>query len=262
MRKILVIFGLLLMLASCSSTKDIAYFQDVEHGTTTNVIHKQITLRPEDKITILVNTRNQDLTNSLNLPYVTRQIGLSNNIGTSQGISGYTIDKEGYINFPQIGKLHIAGMTRSEVAEYIKKQLLEKGIANDATVTVEFANLKYSIIGEIKSPNSYAIDRDAITILDAISKAGDLTIQGERTSIQVIRRENNNEEKVYTLNLCSLQDIQQSPAYYIQQNDVIYVKPNKMRERQSTVNGNNVRSSAFWISIASLLTSVINLITR
>lgn len=261
MRKILTIFSLLLMLASCSSTKDIAYFQDVEHGATTSVAHKQLTLLPEDKISILVNTRNQELTNSLNLPYVTRQIGNSS-ASTSQGMAGYTIDKDGYINFPQIGKLHIAGMTRSEVSEFIKKELKEKGIAKDAIVTVEFSNLKYSVLGEVKSPNTYAIDRDAITILDAISKAGDLTIQGERTNIQVIRRENNNEEKVYTLNLCSLQDVQQSPAYYIQQNDVIYVKPNKMRERQSTVNGNNIRSSAFWISIASLLTSVINLITR
>ena len=261
MRKILTIFSLLLMLASCSSTKDIAYFQDVEHGATTSVAHKQLTLLPEDKISILVNTRNQELTNSLNLPYVTRQIGNSS-ASTPQGMAGYTIDKDGYIYFPQIGKLHIAGMTRSEVSEFIKKELNEKGIAKDAIVTEEFSNLKYSVLGEVKSPNTYAIDRDAITILDAISKAGDLTIQGERTNIQVIRRENNNEEKVYTLNLCSLQDIQQSPAYYIQQNDVIYVKPNKMRERQSTVNGNNIRSSAFWISIASLLTSVINLITR
>ena len=262
MRKILTIFGLLLMLASCSSTKDIAYFQDVEHGATINVAHKQLTLLPEDKISILVNTRNQELTNSLNLPYVTRQLGTSTNASTSQGVAGYTIDKDGFINFPQLGKLHIAGMTRSEVAEHIKNQLNEKGIAKDAIVTVEYSNLRYSVLGEVKSPNTYAIDRDAITILDAISKAGDLTIQGERTNVQVIRRENNNEEKVYTLNLCSLQDVQQSPAYYIQQNDVIYVKPNKMRERQSTVNGNNIRSSAFWISIASLLTSVINLLTR
>ena len=262
MRKILTIFGLLLMLASCSSTKDIAYFQDVEHGATINVAHKQLTLLPEDKISILVNTRNQELTNSLNLPYVSRQLGTSTNGLTSQGVAGYTIDKDGFINFPQIGKLHIAGMTRSEVAEHIKNLLNEKGIAKDAIVTVEYSNLRYSVLGEVKSPNTYAIDRDAITILDAISKAGDLTIQGERTNVQVIRRENNNEEKVYTLNLCSLQDVQQSPAYYIQQNDVIYVKPNKMRERQSTVNGNNIRSSAFWISIASLLTSVINLLTR
>lgn len=262
MKKILTIFGLLLMLASCSSTKDIAYFQDVDNGVTTNVTHKQITLRPEDKITILVNTKNQEITNSLNLPYISRQIGISNSAGTSQGVSGYTIDKDGYINFPQLGSLHIAGMTRSEAAEYIRKQLNDKGIAKDATVTVEFSNLRYSVLGEVKSPNTYAIDRDAVTILDAISKAGDLTIQGERTNVQVIRRESNNEEKVYVLNLCSLQDVQQSPAYYIQQNDVIYVKPNKMRERQSTVNGNNIRSSAFWISIASLLTSVINLITR
>lgn len=262
MKKILFTFGLLLMLASCNTTKDIAYFQDAQHGTELSIDRKLITLKPEDKITILVNTRNQELTSMLNLPYVSRQIGSTTNYGTTQGVSAYTIDKEGCINFPTLGKVHIAGMTRSEVAEKIMNLLDKEGKAKDATVTVEFANLKYSVLGEVKSPNSYAIDRDAVTILDAISKAGDLTIQGQRTNIQVIRREEDNKEKVYKVNLCSLQELRESPVYYIQQNDVIYVEPNKMRARQSTVNGNNIRSSAFWISIASLLTSVFNLITR
>ena len=262
MKKILFTLSLLLMLASCSSTKDIAYFQDAQHGTVSTIERKQITLKPEDKISILVNTRNQELTNSLNLPYVSRQIGGSGSYGTSVGISAYTIDKEGYINFPTLGRVHVAGMTRSEVAKKIKGLLDKEGQAKDATVTVEFANLKYAILGEVKNPNSYSIDRDAITILDAISTAGDLTIQGQRTNVQVIRREEDNTERVYKVNLCSLEELQKSPVYYIQQNDVIYVEPNKMRARQATVNGNNIRSSAFWISIASLLTSVINLITR
>ena len=262
MKKIFIVISMILLLASCTSTKEIAYFQDSEHGRSASVAQKQITLRPEDKITILVNTRNQELTNMFNLPYVSRHLGTQTNYGQTQGVSCYTVDNEGNIDFPQLGKVHIAGMTRNMVAETIKSKLVGANLVKDPIVTVEFANLTFSVLGEVKNPNRYPIDRDAITILDAISKAGDLTIQGERTNIQVIRRENNNEEKVYTLNLCSLQDIQQSPAYYIQQNDVIYVRPNKMRERQSTVNGNNVRSSAFWISIASLLTSVINLITR
>lgn len=261
MKKNLIVFSLLLLLVSCKSTKDIAYFQDATHGTEVMVARKQITLQPEDKITILVNTRNQELTNMLNLPYITKQIGLPTTNPTSQGISAYTIDKDGYIYFPTLDKVYIAGMTRKEVAETIKKMLADKGTANDATVTVEFANLKYSVLGEVKTPNSYAIERDVVTLLDAISKAGDLTIQGQRTNIQVIRQEGNT-EKIYKVNLCSLQELQQSPAYYIKQNDVIYVEPNEMRARQSTVNGNNLRSSAFWISIASLLTSVINIITR
>lgn len=262
MKKILITFSLLLMLASCNTTKDIAYFQDAQHGKELTIEHKQITLQPEDKITIMVNTRSPELNNMLNLPYVTRQIGSTTSYGTTQGISAYTIDNDGDINFPTLGKVHIAGMTRSEVANKIKSLLDKEGKAKDATVTVEFANLRYAVLGEVKNPNSYNIDRDAITILDAISKAGDLTIQGQRTNIQVIRREKDNTEKVYKVNLCSLEELQSSPVYYIQQNDVIYVEPNKMRARQSTVNGNNIRSSAFWISITSLLTSVINLITR
>lgn len=262
MKKILITFSLLLMLASCNSTKDIAYFQDAQHGTVSTIERKQITLKPEDKITIMVNTRNIELNNMLNLPYVSRQIGTSSMSGTTQGISAYTINNDGDINFPTLGRVHVAGMTRSEVAKKIKSLLDKEGQAKDATVTVEFANLKYAILGEVKSPNSYPIDRDAITILDAISRAGDLTIQGQRTNVQVIRREKDNTERVYKVNLCSLEELQKSPVYYIQQNDVIYIEPNKMRARQSTVNGNNVRSSAFWISIASLLTSVINLITR
>ncbi len=262
MKKILITFSLLLMLASCSSTKDVAYFQDAQHGTELTIERKPITLKPEDKITILVNTRNQELTSILNLPLMSRQVGSTSSYGTSQGVSAYTIDSNGDISFPTLGKVHVAGMTRSEVAEKIKGLLDQNGQAKDATVTVEFSNLKYSVLGEVKSPNSYVIDRDAITILDAISRAGDLTIQGQRTNIQVIRRESDNTEKVYKVNICSLEELKKSPVYYIQQNDVIYVEPNKMRARQSTVNGNNVRSSAFWISIASLLTSVINLITR
>lgn len=253
---------MLLMFASCTSTKDIAYFQDAQHGKEATITPRPITLRPGDKVSIVVNTRNQELNNMFNLAYVSRYIGVSTTTGTQQGLACYTIDDNGEIDFPEAGKIHIAGMTRHQVSDAIKEKLTTKNLVKDAVITVEFVNLKYSVLGEVKSPNSYPIDRDAVTLLDAISKAGDLNIQGQRTNVRVIRTDDDGRQKVYAVNLCSIDDLLNSPAYYIQQNDVVYVEPNKMRARQSTVNGNNVRSSSFWISLASLLTSVINLITR
>lgn len=262
MKKTFILMSMLLLLFSCGTTKDIAYFQDAEHGKVVKVEHRPITLRPEDKISILVNTRNQEVTSMFNLPYITRQIGSTSTKSYSQGVLGYTIDSEGYIDFPELGKIHIAGMTRNQVAEKIKQQLVETNLVQDAVVTVEFINLTYSVLGEVKTPNRYPINKDAVTIIDAISQAGDLTIQGQRTNIKVLRREEDGTQKTYFVNLCSLDELQKSPVYYLKQNDVIYVEPNEMRARQSTVNGNNFRSSAFWISIASLLTSITSIVTR
>ena len=260
MKKIIAVFGFLFLLTACTSTKDISYFQDTQQETTAVVTPRQITMRPQDKLTILVNTRNQDLTNMFNLAYVTKQLGSAT--ANAQGISCYTVDNEGNIDFPILGKVNVAGKTRTQIAEQIKNELIKQNLVKDAIVTVEFANLAYSVLGEVKNPNRYAITRDEVTLLDALSQAGDLTIQGQRTNIKVLRSDADGNQTTYIVNLCSLKDLQSSPAYFLQQNDIVYVEPNKMRARQSTVNGNNVRSSSFWISLASLFASIINIMIR
>lgn len=263
MKKILAALSFVLLFTACSSTKEIAYFQDIQKDGQTTVTPQLIKLRPQDKITILVNTRNQELTNMFNLPYVSRQLGTQiSGYGTNQGVSCYTIDDNGDIDFPELGKIHVEGMTRNEVAKCVKDKLISSNLVKDAVVTVEFANLSYSILGEVKAPARYNINRDYVTILDAISEAGDLTIQGQRTNIKVLRNNEDGEQQCYIVNLCSLEDLYKSPAYYLQQNDIVYVEPNKMRARQSTVNGNNVRSSSFWMSLASLIATVINIAIR
>lgn len=261
MRKIFILLSLFLLF-SCGTSKDVVYFQDAPQGTEIKANYRPITFRPGDKLTIIVNTRNPNIANKLNLVTMSRQIGTTSQTSSNNGVMSYTIDKDGNIEMPEVGTIHIAGLTRGQVAEHVEQKLVEKNLVQDAVVIVEFANLSYSILGEVKSPNRYHIDRDEITILDAISQAGDLTIQGQRTNIKVLRKEDNGTQKVYTANLCSLEELQNSPVYYIQQNDIVYVEPNDMRARQSTVNGNNFRSSAFWISLASLLTSVVSIITR
>ena len=146
-------------------------------------------------------------------------------------------------------------MKREEIAECIKNVLIKENLVKDPVVTVEFANLCVSVLGEVNNPGRFSIDRDRLTVLDALSMAGDLTIYGNRNKVMVLRQEGE-VHRVYGLDLTSGNHVYTSPAYYLQQNDVVYVEPNAVKARQSTVNGNNVRSTSFWISLASLLTSI------
>ena len=253
-------------LSSCNSSKQVVYFQDLKPGETEIKLPevKAITIRPEDKISIIVNSRDPQLTDLFNLPVISRQLGQSLrsggvSTGNSQGVSAYTVNSEGEIDFPVLGKIYVAGMKREEIAEYIKDELIRQNLVKDPVVTVEFANLCVSVLGEVNSPGRFSIDRDRLTLLDALSMAGDLTIYGNRSKVMVLRQEGD-VQRVYGVNLTSGEHIYTSPAYYLQQNDVVYVEPNEVKARQSTVNGNNVRSTSFWISLASLLTSVAILI--
>ena len=251
------------MLSSCGSSKEVVYFQDLKPGESEITLPEvqTITVQPEDKISIIVNSRDPQLTNLFNLPYVNRQLGSSSSevSGSSQGVSGYTVDAHGDIDFPVLGKVHVAGMKRQEIAEYIKGELVRENLVKDPVVTVEFMNLCVSVLGEVNNPGRFSIDRDRLTVLDALSLAGDLTIYGNRYKVIVLRQEDD-VQRVYGIDLTSGEHVYSSPAYYLQQNDVVYVEPNAVKARQSTVNGNNVRSTSFWISLASLLTSVAILI--
>lgn len=167
---------------------------------------------------------------------------------------GYVVDNEGYIDFPVLGKIKAAGLSRWELQTEIANQLNDKQMLKDGLVTVEFMNFKVSILGEVNKPGTYTINSDKVNVLEAIAMAGDLTIFGERNKVFVLREENG-ERKSYQLDLRSA-DIFSSPAYYLKQNDVIYVQPNSVRAGQSTINQNSMKSVSLWISLSSLLTSI------
>lgn len=249
----------MLTLVGCSTPKTISYFQDIKPGEeVTAVKPKLITFQPGDKATIIVKSKDPELSELFNLSTVSYRVGQGSTnsyYNGSQNVSLYTIDAEGNIDFPVIGKIHIAGLQRGEVEALIKGMLIGKNLIKDPVVTCDYSNLYFSVLGEVTRPGQYSIDRDEITLLDAIGKAGDLTIYGKRDSVTVLREEDG-QNKVYKVDLCSWKSVSTSPAYYIKQNDVIYVTPNDTRARQSTVNGNNVRSTSFWISLASLFTSI------
>ena len=243
-----------MLLSSCGAP-NVAYFNDLSAGSVVPTSEQlAIRLMPQDKITIVVNNRSQELSTMFNLPIYSLRLGGTSSY--SQYMAGYTVDSEGYIDFPQLGRIKVAGLKREEVAYTIKDLLVESNLLKDPVVTVEYANLGFNIMGEVNKPGRYAFDRDRLTILDALAMAGDLSIQGKRQNILLMREQKSGNHITYRLDLQNAQQLMQSPAFYIQQNDVIYVEPNAYRARQTTVNGNNVLSASFWISVASLATSI------
>lgn len=255
-KKIVILAACIFALAACSAPSKVAYFQDSEEQTAIKSEPVQIRIQPADMISIIVNCRDAQLSLLFNLPYVTNYLGGSG-IGSSSmsGVSGYIVDNEGNIDFPVVGTIHVAGLTRTETATKIKSILEDQNLVKDPHVTVSFMNLGLTVLGEVAHPGKITINRDNITILEALSIAGDLTIYGKRENIIVLREENG-VQTPYRIDITSTQNMLASPAYYLKQNDVVYVEPNDVRKRQSTVNGNNVRSTSFWLSLASLVNSI------
>ena len=251
---LLFAIAFILLLSGCSNTKEVAYFQDVNNGASIDLIKSsEIKFRPNDKMTIVVNCRDPKLAALYNLPVMSQRLGEESYSNSSYQMSLYSVDANGDINFPIVGKIHVEGLNRQEVAEAVKSKLSSE--IKDASVTVEFANMFVSVLGEVNKRGKFNIVKDRTTIMEVLGEAGDLTIQGLRTNVKVIRT-NGDKQEVYTIDLTNAKELASSPAYYLQQNDVVYVEPNLMRKRQNSVNGNNVLSTSFWISVASLLTSV------
>ncbi len=256
----IVLSSTLMAMSSCGTPKEIAYFQDfASHpDTILNIQKRVITIKPTDKLYIGVKSKD---------PQISQLFSLSsgpNNSSTytlSKDAYYYTVDSHGDIDFPVLGTIAVGGLTREQVAAKIKQALLSQSLVKDPVVTVSLSNLHYSVIGEVTRPGQFDIEDEQVSILDALGKAGDLTIYGNRTNVMVLRQEGEH-QKVYSLNLCSGKDVLNSPVFYLQQNDVVYVSPNETKARQSTVNGNNIRSTGFWISLASLATSVAVLIKK
>lgn len=261
-RNAIVCLGAVLLLSACSTPK-LGYFQNLESGEAQQIGEaKVLKVQPGDKLSILVSSKSPELAYMFNKPIVGRYSSSTSgaNLSTTQ-VSSYTVDENGNIEFPVLGQLNIAGKTRSEVSRYIKDLLVSKNLLKDATVTVDFLDLYFSVLGEVKEPGRFIIDHDKVTLIDALSRAGDLTIYGKRDNVLVMREEGGKQVS-YRVDLTNAKSLYESPVYYLQQNDLVYVTPNDVKVRQSTVNGNTFRSTSFWISLASLLTSVAVLIFK
>lgn len=273
-----LIFALLaiFILSGCNSSKNVVYMQDQRLNTPeTAAAPNLIKVRPGDMITISVTCKEPQLAMMFNPMAPTNNNSynenpsIGSNTGKGVGINmnnnnnsqmPYTVDSQGDIDFPVLGKLHVAGMTRLEIADLIKNRIIAGKYIEDPRVNVTFFNLHYTVLGEVSSPGVVPITTDKVTILEAISEAGDLTITGRRDAVYVTRTENGT-RTTYPVDLRTA-DIYNSPVYYLQQDDVIYVEPNNMKAGQSTVNENSFKSVGMWMSIASFLMSLAVLVFK
>lgn len=252
---------MLFVATSCGSVKDVAYFQNKVVNDPEKIDkHAGIVIQPKDMLSIVVSSKNPELVAMFNLPVVSYQAGSEIvESGYNQRLLGYVVDNDGNIDFPILGVMNVAGLTRWELSKMIKDRLINEGLLTDAVVTVEFLNFKISVIGEVNSPGTYTIEGDKVTILQAISLARDLTIFGMRENVSVIR-ERDGVRTIYEINLCNV-DLFKSPAYYLQQNDVVYVQPSEVKAKQSTVDDKGLRITSILVSSGSLVVSVATLIT-
>lgn len=248
-----------LLLASCKSAKEVVYLQDANQTASEQITNYQdVKIKPDDLLSIMVSSKNPELSALFNLQLNQYQIGGTGvNTGQSRTI-GYLVDKGGNIDFPILGRLMVAGMTRSELSTNIKKKLGDDGLLKDAVITVQFQNFKVSVLGEVNKPGQFSVETDRVSILNAIAMAGDMTIYGRRDSVMVIRENNGMRQVMYT-NLLKKEALT-SPTFYLQQNDVVYVKPNSIKAQQSGINQNN--NVSVWLSATSLLATVLTLIFK
>ncbi len=273
----LVIRGLItgmiaLIMTGCGVPKDVAYFQDVDPAVILETAKSApIKVKPGDKLSIIVKSKDPQLSALFNLPVYSSRVGQGGSTngtgaelrpytgGQSESVASYTVSPAGYIDFPVLGDIKVEGMTRAELSGYIKGELMGRELVKDPTVLVDFLSTGISVLGEVSRPGRYDLNRDDINIIEALTLAGDLTINGQRENVKVVRIEDG-KVNTYVLDLTDAASLVKSPAFYLSQNDVIYVEPNAQKKRSSTVNGNNALSVSFWVSVASLLTSVVTTI--
>ena len=197
---------LLMSLISCKTTKDVVYLQDVVPYKATDIEQKfEVLIHEDDLLGILVNSKDKELVVPFNMPMVSYQIG-SESYG-QQRLLGYLVDVNGDIDFPVLGKIHVVGLTRLQLKEMIKKRLIDEDLVKDPVVTVQFLNYKVSVIGEVARPGSFTIAGDRITLLEALSMAGDLTIYGRRDRVAVIREKDGKKLTVRWLTYPSRQEL-------------------------------------------------------
>ena len=250
----------LLAVSACGVPKNISYFQDLSQGSCDTVtVSHIIRIMPGDKLSIVVSSRDPQFTSLFNLTYVSHSVGYGTPFaagGSGQmGMLGYIVDDEGTIDFPILGAIKVSGLTRCEISDLVKNMLIDGNHIKDPVVTVDYINLHVSVLGSVASPGRVLIDRDEFTIYDAISSCGDLAIDGRRQNVKVVRT-TDGVRTTHVVDLCNSASVLNSPVYYLQQNDILYVEPNDMKSRQSTVNGNTLNSVSFWMQVTTFLMSL------
>ena len=243
-KRLLFLFSLPLLLAACTSYKNVPYLQNPEavndlEGTLPLYDAK---IMPKDLLSITVNTTDPQAAAPFNL--------------TQPTLQQYLVNNSGEIDFPVIGTLRVGGLTKNE-AESLIRERLRPYLKEAPIVTVRMANYKISVLGEVARPGSFTIGNEKVNVLEALAMAGDMTIYGVRDNVKLIREDESGKRKIINLDLNNA-GIVTSPYYYLKQNDILYVTPNETKAKNSDI-GN---STTLWVSSISILVSIAGLLVN
>lgn len=255
-KNILPLLWLAFLFASCASYQETIYLTNDEilNGTEQKNNLFEFRIQPKDELIILISTTDP----ASSVPFL-RKMGqnkeMSQNSNPAEAkLLNYLVDNEGYIDYPVLGRLHVAGLSAGECQDLIR-QKLEAYLNEEPNVTVRIANFKVSVLGEVASPGTYKVSDEGINIFQALAEAGDMTLFANRKDVQLLREDSTGHRRVIHLDLTS-SEIALSPYYHLKQNDVVYVKPTKSKVRSRTFGDN----TSAWITLVSAISSIVSLV--
>ena len=250
---------ILLLAGSCSSGKDVAYWKNIDSislAGSKGLYDAKI--MPKDMLTITVNTLTPEVSVPFNLS-IASTIGPTGQLSQGAGsLQGYLVDNDGDINFPVVGKIHVLGLSKNQCQDLIADKIapyLSK--TERPIVTVRMSSYHVTVLGEVNRPQVVPVTTEKMSVMEAIAEAGDLSIYGKRNNIILIREAETGQKEYHRLNLNDA-NIFNSPYYYLQQNDIIYVEPNKVQAKNSGIG----QSTTIWFSVISIVTSVASLLVN
>lgn len=253
----LILVLLVALATSCSAPKNVAYLwnsDDVDLSQSQYLYDAKI--MPKDILTITVNTVNPEAAAPFNLAIPTSFSANQRSVYSQPVLQTYLVDNEGSIDYPVLGRIKVGGLTKSECEAMIHDKIKPYvNAAENPVVTVRMSSYSISVLGEVNRPGSFQVSREKINILEALAQAGDLTIYGVRENVKLIREDAKGKKQIYHINLNDA-NLLTSPYYYLQQNDIVYVEPNKVKARNSTVG----QTTTLWFSATSILISMASLL--
>ena len=246
----------LLMLMSCkTTTNNITYFQDLDNQMPTiteQSVNYTPRIAPDDQLSITVSGTDPNAVAAFNMPLASYLAPGETNVTSTPVLHTYLVNSRGEIDFPVLGKIQVANMTRSELTDMMTEKI--SAYVKSPIVTIQIRNFKVSVLGEVNKPGTVNVPNERLSVLDALGMAGDLTIYGNRTNVLLIR-DNNGQKEYHRFDLTSSETLT-SPYYYLQQNDVLYVEPNKARKG----NAKYSQSGQFNVSLASTIISALSVL--
>lgn len=256
-KSILLMAVCAVVMASCTSYKNVPYLQNAEEimAAQAELPLYDAKIMPKDLLTVTVNTTDPEAAAPFNMTVQTAQNLATSRTSYSQPVlQQYLVNNEGSIDFPVLGRLKVGGLTKNEAEDMIREKL-KPYLKEVPIVTVRMSNYKISVLGEVARPGTFTVSNEKVNVLEALAMAGDLTIWGMRDNVKLVREDATGKREIIELDLTNAEIIT-SPYYYLQQNDILYISPNKTKAKNSDVG----QSTSLWFSATSILVSLASLL--